>query len=327
MLSIIVPVYNVESYLSRCIDSVLNQTFADWELILVDDGSTDASGMICDDYTQKDSRIKVVHKKNGGQSSARNVGLDLARGEYITFIDSDDYISADCYSNNMSVLLNDETIDILEYPICIVDGGSIRKMQIPRYHVGAHLYQKRDIFLFWSNEGIGVRGFVWQNIYKKKLWSSVRFKEGVIFEDCLIQSMILEKASHVYISGFGIYFYVQREGSTLHSKSDRNKGRDDFDATIPFLHKMVYYGVERRNIVKFYCVTLNRILDKSYLYGINSFLPQIDEINKIQIHLGEIIAADIKVKQKIKLFIAKFLGVSRYLRVTQFILNRKPLYS
>lgn len=164
---------------------------------------------------------------------------------------------------------------------------------------------------------------------KKKLWSSVRFKEGVIFEDCLIQSMILEKASHVYISGFGIYFYVQREGSTLHSnsKSDRNKGRDDFDATIPFLHKMVYYGVERRYIVKFYCVTLNRILDKSYLYGIDSFLPQIDEINKIQIHLGEIIAADIKVKQKIKLFIAKFLGVSRYLRVTQFILNRKPLYS
>lgn len=325
MLSIIVPVYNVESYLSRCIDSVLNQTFVDWELILVDDGSTDASGIICDDYAKKDFRIKVVHKENGGQSSARNVGLDIASGEYITFVDSDDYISTDCYRNNMSLLLQDKTIDLLEYPIYIVADKCIKKMLIPGYHAGTHLYRKRDIFLFWSNGGIGVRGFVWQNIYKKELWNSVRFKEGVIFEDCLVQSMILEKVSHVYISGIGSYFYVQREGSTLHAKLDWNKCRDDFDATIPFLHKMVYYGVERKYIVKFYCVTLNRILDKSYLYGINLFLPQIDEINKIQIHLGEIIVANIKAKQKVKLVGAKLLGVSRYLRFTQFILCRQPI--
>ena len=91
-ISVIVPVYNVEKYLPRCIDSILNQTFTDFELILVDDGSTDNSGQICDTYAEKDSRVKVVHKKNGGVSKARNVGLDNVLGKYITFCDSDNSI-------------------------------------------------------------------------------------------------------------------------------------------------------------------------------------------------------------------------------------------
>ena len=91
-LSIIVPVYKVEKYIHKCVDSILNQTFTDYELILVDDGSPDNCGKICDEYAKKDSRVKVIHKKNGGQSSARNKGLDHAKGNYISFIDSDDDI-------------------------------------------------------------------------------------------------------------------------------------------------------------------------------------------------------------------------------------------
>lgn len=94
-ISIIVPVYNVEKYLRKCIDSILNQTFKDFELILIDDGSTDESGKICDEYNLKDNRIKVIHKENGGLSSARNAGLDIAQGEYIGFVDSDDWIESD----------------------------------------------------------------------------------------------------------------------------------------------------------------------------------------------------------------------------------------
>ena len=94
-VSIIVPVYNTERFLNRCIDSVLAQTYSDWELLLVDDGSTDSSGSICDEYATQDSRIRVFHKENGGVSSARNLGLDYARGEWITFVDSDDYIAPD----------------------------------------------------------------------------------------------------------------------------------------------------------------------------------------------------------------------------------------
>lgn len=97
-LSVIIPVYNTEKYLSRCVDSVLGQSFTDFELLLVDDGSTDDSGTICDEYAEKDNRVRVFHKENGGASSARNLGLDHAQGEWVTFIDSDDYIEDDFFS-------------------------------------------------------------------------------------------------------------------------------------------------------------------------------------------------------------------------------------
>lgn len=108
-ISVIVPVYNTEKYLNQCIDSILAQTFTDFELLLIDDGSTDNSAMICDEYAQKDSRVRVFHKKNGGVSSARNLGLDNARGEWIAFVDGDDYIS----SNFCEILLDNENEDLV----------------------------------------------------------------------------------------------------------------------------------------------------------------------------------------------------------------------
>lgn len=325
-LSIVVPVYNVEPYLKKCIESILTQSFTDFELILVNDGSTDNSGGICDEYAAKDPRIIVLHKQNGGLSSARNAGLNIVRGDYISFVDSDDYISVDCYRGNMDILYKDRTIDILEFPIYIERNGEMEKLLIPEYQEGKHLYSKRDFFAFWSSGGLGVRGFVWQNIYKKELWSLIRFKDGVAFEDCLVQSALLEKASHVYISGIGKYVYVQREGSILHSGvGDSKMWLDDFNATIPFLHKMIKYGVEQRIINRFYCVTLNRILDKSYLFGIDSFLEQIGDINKVKVGVLGIITASINTKQKIKLVASRLLGVYRYLRITNWLLDRKPI--
>ena len=99
MLSIIVPVYNVEKYIGKCIESIVNQTYKDLEIILVDDGSTDNSGKICDEWARKDKRIKVIHKKNGGLSDARNAGLDICTGDYIGFVDSDDYIELNMYED------------------------------------------------------------------------------------------------------------------------------------------------------------------------------------------------------------------------------------
>ena len=97
LLSVIVPVYNVENYLSRCVDSILSQSGVTLEVLLVDDGSTDASGKICDSYAARDDRVKVIHKENGGLSSARNTGLDRASGDYVTFVDSDDYLEPEAY--------------------------------------------------------------------------------------------------------------------------------------------------------------------------------------------------------------------------------------
>lgn len=110
LLSIIVPVYNVEQYLPRCIDSILSQTFTDFELILVDDGSTDNSGKFCDEYSLKDNRVIVLHKENGGVSTARNYGLDIAKGDYIAFADSDDYVDSKWLENFISVLKDEDII-------------------------------------------------------------------------------------------------------------------------------------------------------------------------------------------------------------------------
>lgn len=110
-ISVIVPVYNVEKYLNRCIDSILNQTYKDFELIFVDDGSSDNSGAICDEYANKDNRIKVIHKENGGVSTARNAGLDIAQGEYIMFVDSDDFLTVDCLE--ILIKATDESVDLV----------------------------------------------------------------------------------------------------------------------------------------------------------------------------------------------------------------------
>ena len=117
MLSVIIPVYNVEKYLRKCVDSILLQDFANMEVILVDDGSPDNSGAICDEYAEKDARVKVIHKENGGVSSARNTGLDVAQGKYIAFVDSDDYLLPNSFQPNVEYMENHPDIDLLQFPI------------------------------------------------------------------------------------------------------------------------------------------------------------------------------------------------------------------
>lgn len=142
-ISIIVPVYNVEKYLNRCLDSILNQTFTDFELILVDDGSTDNSGIICDEYKTKDNRIKVIHKENGGLSSARNAGLDIARGRYIGFVDSDDFISKDMYQ----ILYNEAEKNKADMIMC-----EFKKVDKNYEAINNNLYKKSDIKLLKKDE-------------------------------------------------------------------------------------------------------------------------------------------------------------------------------
>ena len=123
MISVIVPVYNVENYIHHCVDSILSQSFSDFELLLIDDGSNDKSGLICDEYARKDSRIKVYHKENGGVSSARNLGIEKANGEWICFIDADDYVRQDFFSDIQQYLFND--VDIVHWGFCYDNCGMI----------------------------------------------------------------------------------------------------------------------------------------------------------------------------------------------------------
>lgn len=211
-ISIIVPVYNVEKYLDRCIDSILNQDFEDFELILVNDGATDQCPEICDKYRKKDERIIVLNKENGGLSSARNAGLNIARGEYVGFVDSDDWISRNMYSM-LYQICEKENLDmsICGVKLCFDDE---RKNK---------LYYKSDSVRVMTKEEALKELFVyssfgeeaWNKLYKRHIFKEIRYPEGKIHEDTFCICEILEQCRRIgYITEIG-YYYYQRNDSIM----------------------------------------------------------------------------------------------------------------
>ena len=201
-LSIIIPVYAVEATLNQCIESVVKQDYKDYELILVDDGSPDRCPQICDQWAAKDKRIKVIHKKNGGLRHARNTGIDEAKGDYITFIDSDDYIGPCTLAPLMNHLANYPQIDILEYPAYLFYGSPKQEeLNFPEEIV----YHDMDAYWF---EGEAYRhSYAWNKIYKKEMFLNVRFPTGVVFEDIYTLYLMLKKTSVLATINSGRYFY------------------------------------------------------------------------------------------------------------------------
>lgn len=211
-VSIIVPVYNVEKYLKKCIDSILNQSFKDYELILVDDGSTDSSGKICDEYEKKDDRIKVIHKKNGGLSDARNMGIDASSCNFISFIDSDDYIAEDMYEvlyNNLKK--EDADISVCGYYRCL-NGKKVSKFKENKYFV---VNGKEALRLVLEDKKISVEACT--KIYKKSLFDNIRYPVGKLSEDAFTTPTILSKANIVVGTTEPKYYYEIREDSITNS--------------------------------------------------------------------------------------------------------------
>ena len=219
VISIIVPVYNVEKYLSRCVDSILAQTFRDFELILVDDGSTDNSAEICNKYAAKDSRIKVIHKENGGQSSARNNGLEIAIGKYIGFVDSDDWISTDCFEYlytliekfNADAVSADFVFAYENKPVAFQKDKNPKEKIIAGADEILCYYLKQD-------KMHGKNDFaVWGKLFKRELFRGLRFPAGKIYEDNIINFKLFQKCARYAKSTKKIYAYFQRGISTTKS--------------------------------------------------------------------------------------------------------------
>ena len=220
LISIIVPVYKVEPYLPRCIDSLLAQTHQALEIILVDDGSPDSCGAICDEYAAKDPRITVIHKENGGLSSARNAGLDIARGEYIGFVDSDDWIEPEMYSHMLSRMK--------KYDAKLVCAG--------RYDVSEKTMEKKlglcpkkeecipaeelvgRIFL-WD----GLDSAAWDKLYHRSILQDFRYPLGKICEDVPVTYRIALKAERVVLCDRPFYNYLHRSGSITKEKAITEK--------------------------------------------------------------------------------------------------------
>lgn len=220
LLSIIVPVYNTESLLPRCIDSVLNQCYQNWELILVNDGSTDRSLDVCKSYADKDARIRVFSQTNSGQSAARNLGLKHTRGHFVTFLDSDDSVEPETYQAALEVFVHDEELDIVQFPVnWVTPSGVIRGERRD-----STLCSNSVILEGWLKEVVS--GVVWDKIYRRDLISNIQFKCGILFEDNLIISQILVKAKRVRLIPFGAYNYIQTEFTEDKWQWSDKKSRD-----------------------------------------------------------------------------------------------------
>ena len=219
-ISIIVPVYKVESYLSRCIDSILAQTYQNFELILVDDGSPDRCGEICDNYAKKDDRIKEIHQPNGGLSAARNAGLDLAIGDYIGFVDSDDYISINMY-NDMIKLLEVNGLDIIICTAFMVKGDKVKGF------IGdgrLTIYDKKEIL----NKSLSdFENTAWNKVYTRAAIGDVRFPEGRLFEDTATSYLIFNNCTKVGRINKAYYYYYRNHNSITQT-SFKTKARMDF---------------------------------------------------------------------------------------------------
>lgn len=204
VLSIIVPVYNSDEYLERCIRSILCQTFTDFELLLIDDGSIDNSNQICNEYARNDVRIRVFHKQNGGVSSARNMGLDNAKGEWITFVDSDDWLSPD-YLMNLYACVNENVDLIIAYSATVLLSGDI----IMKEHGTGWVYDDNFSDLFSKYEMYN-NTTCWAKLYKTSCIKNnkIRFNESMSMgEDTAFLYNYLAKSSVIYVSGHVDYFY------------------------------------------------------------------------------------------------------------------------
>lgn len=214
LISVIVPVYNVENYISECLDSIINQTYKKLEIILVDDGSTDKSGDICEEYKIKDNRIKIIHQKNAGLSDARNAGIDIATGKYIQFIDSDDYIDKDMIETLYKLIVeNNADISICSNYI-LKDGITSCECSNKKY-----IYNRKEALKeILIDEAI--RSYAWNKLFKKELFDDIKFPSKKVFEDVLTIPKLFEKSDKIVFVDIPKYYYRQRDGSILHKQTN-----------------------------------------------------------------------------------------------------------
>ncbi len=225
LISVIIPVFNVEPYLSRCLDSIINQTYRNYEVVMVDDGSTDESGRICDKYAIENSFMKVMHKENEGLSEARNNGIEVANGDYITFIDGDDYVE----ESYIETLVREAISNNSDIVICSHKTISARKVVNPENNSISN-YPKEVIIekMLYSDPIIGVSA--WAKLYKRCVISELRYPKGKNYEDTRMTVKYYDRAKTITVVSKSLYNYCLREDS-LTSKPYNSGTMDIMEAT------------------------------------------------------------------------------------------------
>lgn len=271
-VSIVVPVYNVEPFLDQCIQSIVDQTLRDIEIILVDDGSTDRSGALCDEWAKKDARIRVLHKANGGLSDARNAGIEMARAPWIGFVDSDDYIAKEMYER----LLYQVEANEAQVAVCGVYSVYANRVIVP---------DSKGTFVFSREEALrdllgGQKMHIWVpvKLYSRELFDKVRFPVGKTYEDMFVIAEIFSQVNRAVADMTPLYYYVHHEG-TITSKPFGSKSMDIVDAV-----EHTYQVVEREcpevlSEARFrLCYARFMVLDKMLMDKSGQAFPQQKEV-------------------------------------------------
>ena len=228
LISVIIPVYKVEQYLDKCVESVVSQTYKNLEIILVDDGSPDNCPAMCDEWAKKDSRIKVIHKKNGGVADARNIGIDNATGDYIAFVDSDDYLDKTMYEKLLiCAMKNNSDMTMCRY-LEVYDSGKLRKV-IEKNLFNCNSSNLASLYVntgAWVENGElytnGIHGNIWRVLYKKGIINNTRFYLMTYGEDFCFNLLLSRKKPKIAAIDEFLYFYYQRETSVVHVYNEKS---------------------------------------------------------------------------------------------------------
>lgn len=272
LISVVIPIYKVEEYLKQCIDSIIAQTYKKIEIILVDDGSPDSSGAICEEYAKKDKRIKVIHKENGGLSDARNKGIEEATGKYIAFIDSDDYIEPS-YLGKLYYAVTKCDTKIAQCNIQKVDENS-NKLEVIGDETKEIKSGKTMIKELYDNKWENI--VVWNKLYLKQLFDDIRYPIGKIHEDEFTTYKILYEIEKIVIIPEYLYCYRQREESIINKKYDLNK----LDILEALQERLNFF--EEKKEKQLYHLTLQCYLQKlkENYFNVKQFIAESELIQK-----------------------------------------------
>lgn len=318
LISIIVPVYNTEKYIERCIDSIINQTYSNIEIILIDDGTLDKSGEICDLYVNKDKRIRVIHKKNGGLADARNEGIENAKGKYLAFIDSDDYIK----NTMIEVLYKNLVKNNADISICdFVQVDENNQMKYNNYSRKEFNMADNSKFENLRNEYYLVTTVQWNKLFRAEIFKNIRYPKGKVNEDEFVVANELYNAKKISYILEPLYYYFQRTDSIMHTLG---------------IHRLDFIeGLEKRiqlfkslDLKEEELITKQIKADKLILYTtkfyiekpskeIKRYVKQINRDNVIT--FKELLRENISKKKKIKIFLYI------YFRPVAVIVLRKKL--
>lgn len=323
MISVIIPVYNVEKYLVRCIESICGQTYRNLEIILVDDGSTDSSGDICDNYAQKDDRIHVIHKTNGGLSDARNTGLEMARGSYISFVDSDDYIAKNMYENLMECIKKYQTrMAVCGFWAVDDEGNLFEGKSSTALSDGCYTNEK---FMEMASYSEGWNFIVvWNKLYSRDIIDKIRFPVGKIHEDQYIFYDLVLACDNISVTAEKLYYYRQRNQSITNDIYSV-KRLDEVEAILQQCkffernqNRNAFIRTERRAFM-FLEEGLVKLLDE---YSKQRVKEIVNEYRKIYLNVRNI--EEYSAEEQVRRF-ALVLGVNYYIKNIEKIQKRQSI--